>query len=106
MTTARTKTGLEMATRYRLMQLIEAEYAEKRLEDKQFAAYANEKFSTSVINGNHVNGCRNALGIQSTRVARLASPDADKLVDYVASLEKRVTALEWRLEIGPTGSRK
>ncbi len=78
-----------------LLLLVQAEYAEKKMNDKDFAKYAFQKLGFEV-NENQVEGRREALGIPSTRAAILQKKAVtmECLLDMIEELTKRVNALE------------
>jgi len=82
---------LDGRSRYKLMQLVEAEYAKLAVSDAEFAVKAAEQLGFAVTYAN-VQGAREALGIESTRetVAKARKEPGTRL----DRIELRLAAIE------------
>lgn len=89
---------ISMIASAKLINLIEAEYATSGLTDKAFAEHATMKLGFDIIES-HVRNRRQEMGIESNRdLARVASrADIGTLQDLIATLERRVTKLEFEM---------
>lgn len=83
------RNDLTLDKQYKLMQLVERDYATRRQTDEEFGAYATETLGF-FVNGNNVFGARRALGIDAPR--NTATNTA--LESRVLVLEKRLAELE------------
>lgn len=89
------KTFLPAGLKYRLYQLIEAEYAASKKSDGEFAEYANGKLDAKMINANHVSGARVALHIAGTRSANGGALDRLHAVETgLAEVQARLPEIE------------
>jgi len=94
---ARSNNRLAGKANFDMQALVRDHYAEKKLHDKEFAAWATEQLGVTVTAGN-IQGAREIFGIVSTRDIQRATPG-----DEVADLRKRLAALEQRVEVYLTG---
>jgi hypothetical protein len=92
--------NLKLGDSFKLMKLLEAEYAEKKLTDIQFAEYATHHLGFGV-NSDHVFNRRTQLGIAATRTVATAenkinkkNSDKDVLFEMLCALEQRIVTLE------------
>ena len=79
---------LQLSQQFALMKLVEAEYAASKKLDVDFAVYAQSLLGFTVSIGN-IQGCREALGLQSNR---------DALWEENKKPKNRLEAIEQRLE--------
>jgi len=86
------RTYLPTIVKYRLTQLVEAEYPTAEKTDREFAAMAAERLSCAEINANHVFGVRQALGLAAYQTARVAVT-----IEALVALEARLKAVEAQL---------
>ena len=84
--------ALNIRERHSLVELVLKEWAKKRINSKEFAAYATQALGFD-LNSNHVEGILEAFEIP--RVHTPATFDGA----VVEALERRIKALETRLEI-------
>lgn len=82
---------------FRLTTLVQAEYATSGLSDVEFAAYAAVQLEVPQINQNHVQGVRRDFDIPSN-LAKMPG-------GWKQALERRLKAVEDRLEVYIKGSR-
>lgn len=87
---------ISMIESAKLINLIESEYTSSNMTDDEFAKYASEKTGHSYAE-THVNTRRVALGILSNKEAATNRRNVtiDALQDLIATLERRVTKLEF-----------
>ena len=78
---------------------VQANYANDKLHDAEFAEKAGMALGFPVTRAN-VQGAREAFGIESTLLARAATPSANA---EIADLQRRLAALEQRFEVYLTG---
>lgn len=91
--TRRTLNQIEL---FKLMNLIEKEYAERKQTDNNFAAYANVALNLSGIHGKHVERARQSLKIPATLYARTGAAKAQNelVLEGLQNAEKRFVSLE------------
>lgn len=93
-----TRSMLSPKGKFLLTKLVQEEYAAHAVNDGEFAKYATSTLGCAV-NANHVWGVRTAFDIPATK------PRGKVRLSY-AALEKRVKALEDRLDIYMQGGRR
>ena len=91
-TTRRAINKIDMVQSAKLINLIEQEFAIKKIADKEFAEYASSVLGFPVAASN-VENRRSALGIPSTQSIRMRH-NMDSLLDLIRDLEVRIAALE------------
>lgn len=94
---ARVNNRLAGKANFDMQALVRDHYAEKKLHDKEFAAWATEQLGVTVTAGN-IAGAREIFGIVSTRDMVRALPSGD-----ILTIERRLAALEQRVEVYLTG---
>jgi hydroxyacyl-ACP dehydratase HTD2-like protein with hotdog domain len=79
---------------YKLMQLVEKHYTEKKITDEEFAKWATGELGF-FLNRDHVYKRRTELGIQASRVMNFTKKnDCEALLEMVSALEQRIITLE------------
>ena len=82
---------------YKLQDLILKEYTKSGLSDGEFAAMATEKVTPrAAFTRNHISYARDALEIPSNSLKGVQNPQS---LMRIVDLEKRIAALEDRLEV-------
>jgi len=101
---ARVTNRLARKANFDMQTLVRDHYAEKGLHDKEFAAWATEQLGVTVSAGN-VQGAREVFGITSTRDLQRATPkgDIEEAFRIIGDLQRRLAALEQRVEVYLTG---
>lgn len=89
---------LKLTDQFRLMELVKARYETAQQNDVDFAAFASEQLGIHVTKGN-VKGAREAFGFPQWGI-RLRTTSADP---EVADLQRRLSALEQRVQVYPDG---
>lgn len=84
---------LSQKERFALTNLVKDQYVNAAVTDGAFAKWASDSLGFEV-NASHVLAARNVLDISSTKFAPVVP---EKMVERVALLEKRLAALEERV---------
>lgn len=101
---ATTKNALSGKAKFDLLTYVQANYAAANLHDKEFAEKATAELGFTVTGGN-VAGAREVFGITSTRDLQRATPkgDIEEALRIIGDLQRRLAALEQRVEVYLTG---
>lgn len=101
---ALTKNALSGKARFDLQVFVQKHYTDMGLHDKEFAEKATAELGFTVT-GSNVQGAREMFGITSTRDLNRATPkgDIDEAFRIVGDLQRRLAALEQRVEVYLTG---
>lgn len=101
---ALTKNALSGKAKFDLLLYVQTNYAAANLHDKEFAEKATAELGFTITGGN-VQGAREVFGITSTRDLQRATPkgDIEEAFRIIGDLQRRLAALEQRVEVYLTG---
>ena len=100
----RYKNALSGKAKFDLQAYVQANYATAGLHDKDFAEKASAELGFA-ITGSNVQGAREVFSIASTRDLQRATPKGgiDEALRIIGDLQRRLAALEQRVEVYLTG---